>query len=178
TRVTQLIRLGHCSGRSYRVSPAWWRTVRLGNQKGPPTVTSVTTPTTRAVAADPVALKRLGNAFCEAKLLLTATELGLFTVLDAGPATTEEIRATLKLGERGVRDFLDALVALGLLVRTAGRYRNGPAAEQFLVRDKESYSGGFLERANRMLYPAWGNLTEALRTGAPQAQAPYSAVAA
>ncbi|WP_245589456.1 acetylserotonin O-methyltransferase [Amycolatopsis balhimycina] len=138
----------------------------------------MTTPMTRAVAADPVALKRLGNAFCEAKLLLTATELGLFTVLDAGPATAEEVRAALKLGERGVRDFLDALVALGLLERTDGRYRNGPAAGQFLVRDKESYAGGFLERANRMLYPAWGNLTEALRTGAPQAQAPYSAVAA
>jgi hypothetical protein len=28
--------------------------------------------------------------------------------------------------------------------------------------------GGFLNRANRMLYPAWGHLTEALRTGDPQ----------
>jgi hypothetical protein len=138
----------------------------------------MTRPATEPFAADPVALKRLGNAFCEAKLLLTATELGLFTMLDAGSATEDEVRSSLGLGTRGVRDFLDALVALGLLVRVDGRYDNGAAAAEFLVRGKESYSGGFLERANRMLYPAWGSLTEALRTGEPQAQAPYSAVTA
>lgn len=128
-------------------------------------------------AADPVAIKRLGNAFCEAKLLLTATELGLFTMLDAGPATVKEVRARLGLGERGVRDFLDGLVALGLLDRDGDSYANGPAASEFLVRDKDGYSGGFLERANRMLYPAWGKLADALRTGAPQVQA-HSAVLA
>jgi SAM-dependent methyltransferase len=141
-------------------------------------VTAVTKPVTGEVTADPIALKRLGNAFCEAKLLLTATELGLFSVLDTAPATADEVRAALGLGPRGVRDFLDALVALGLLTRTDDRYGNGAAAAQFLVRGKDGYSGGFLERANRMLYPAWGRLTDALRTGEPQAQAPYSAVAA
>jgi hypothetical protein len=136
-------------------------------------VTTVISASVPSLVADPVAIKRLGNAFCEAKLLLTATELGLFTMLDAGPATVEEVRVQLGLGDRGVRDFLDGLVALGLLERaretTRGdSYENGPAASEFLVRGKENYSGGFLERANRMLYPAWGKLTEALRTGAPQ----------
>lgn len=141
-------------------------------------MTTVIKPTARPVSADPVAIKRLGNAFCEAKLLLTATELGLFTLLDAQPATVAEVSAALGLGHRGVRDFLDGLVALGLLERVGGAYANGPAAGEFLVRDKDNYSGGFLERANRMLYPAWGKLADALRTGAPQAQAAYSAVAA
>jgi SAM-dependent methyltransferase len=141
-------------------------------------VTTMTKDSGRSLAADPVAVKRLGNAFCEAKLLLTATELGLFTVLDAGPASVEEVRAKLGLGDRGVRDFLDGLVALGLLERADDSYANGPAASELLVQGKDSYSGGFLERANRMLYPAWGKLTDALRTGTPQAQARHGAVLA
>ncbi len=141
-------------------------------------MTTVTDPAARSLAADPVAIKRLGNAFCEAKLLLTATELGLFTVLDSGPATVEEVRDKLGLGHRGVRDFLDGLVALGLLARTGEAYANGPAAAEFLVQGRDGYSGGFLERANRMLYPSWGKLTDALRSGAPQTQAPFSAVTA
>ncbi len=141
-------------------------------------MTAVTNRAARSLVADPVAIKRLGNAFCEAKLLLTATELGLFTVLDAGPATAEEVRAKLGLGHRGVRDFLDGLVALGLLERSGEAYTNGPAAAEFLVQGRDGYSGGFLERANRMLYPSWGKLTEALRTGAPQTQASFRAVTA
>jgi SAM-dependent methyltransferase len=43
------------------------------------------------------------------------------------------------------------------------------------VRGKDTYSGGFIERANRMLYPAWGRLTDALRSGKPQVDA-YAAV--
>jgi predicted O-methyltransferase YrrM len=141
-------------------------------------VTAVINETGSSMAADPVAIKRLGNAFCEAKLLLTAAELGLFTALDAGPATVDEVRAALGLGERGVRDFLDGLVVLGLLERAGDRYANGPAAAEFLVRDRPDYSGGFLERANRMLYPAWGKLSDALRSGSPQVQTPFRSVVA
>lgn len=143
-----------------------------------PIVTTVIKPAAPPTVADPVAIKRLGNAFCEAKLLLTAVEFGLFTVLDAAPATVEEVRAKLGLGRRGVREFLDGLVALGLIERDGETYANGSAASEFLVRGKDNYSGGFLERANRMLYPAWGKLSDALRTGEPQAQTAYGAVAA
>jgi hypothetical protein len=52
-----------------------------------------------------------------------------------------------------------------------GRYRNTPAADLFLDRAKPSYIGGMLEMANARLYPFWGSLTEALRTGEPQNEA-------
>jgi hypothetical protein len=126
--------------------------------------------------ADPTAIKQLANAFCAAKLLLSATELGLFTTLDTTTLTTAEVADALGLHPRGVKDFLDALVGLGLLSRTDGRYANTPATSTYLVRGKDTYSGGFLERANRMLYPAWGKLTDALRTGRPQAAAYTAAV--
>lgn len=109
----------------------------------------------------------LGLAFCGSKLLLSALELGVFTALAAGPLERTALRRELGLHERGARDFLDALVALGLLERDGETYANGAGAAG-LVRGP-SYAAGFLDGANHVLYPAWGGLTAALRTGAPQA---------
>src|ERR1019366_3723652 len=95
-------------------------------------------------------------------------ELGLFTVLAASPRDSDSIGAKLSLHRRGARDFLDALVALGMLDREGGRYRNSAASDLFLDRNKPSYLGGLLEMANARLYPDWGSLTETLRTGEPQ----------
>jgi SAM-dependent methyltransferase len=39
---------------------------------------------------------------------------------------------------------------------------------EYLDPDREGYLGGFLEMASRRLYPFWGSLTEALRTGERQ----------
>jgi O-methyltransferase domain len=74
----------------------------------------------------------------------------------------------LGLHDRSARDFLDALVALKLLDRQEGRYSNTPETDLFLDREKASYVGGLLEMANSRLYPNWGLLTEALRTGRNQ----------
>jgi hypothetical protein len=43
---------------------------------------------------------------------------------------------------RSVGDFLDALVALGMLDRKAGKYRNTPETDLFLDRNKPTYIGG------------------------------------
>ena len=74
----------------------------------------------------------------------------------------------LGLHRRAARDFLDALVALGMLERDGDTYSNTQAGALFLDREKPTYIGGLLEMANARLYPFWGNLTEALRTGEPQ----------
>jgi len=72
---------------------------------------------------------------------------------------------------RGTTDWLDALVSLGMLERTEGAYANTAATDLFLDRAKPSYLGGILEMANARLYPFWGSLTEALRSGRPQNEA-------
>lgn len=120
---------------------------------------------------DPSAIIALGTAFWGAKTLLTAVELGVFSELAGGALPLEELRRRLGLHERGARDFLDALVALGMLDREGGRYANTAATDRFLDRAKPSYVGGLLEMANARLYPFWGALTEALRTGEPQNEA-------
>jgi hypothetical protein len=119
-------------------------------------------------AASPEPILELGLAFFGAKALLSAVELGLFTELAREPLDAAALRQRLGLHERGALDFLDALVALGLLERGEGCYRNMPAADRHLDRAKPGYLGGQLEMANARLYPFWGSLTEALRTGRPQ----------
>src|ERR687894_1003205 len=113
---------------------------------------------------------QLGSAFWASKALLSAVELGLFTELAAaGPLDTATLRTRLGLHGRGTHDFLDALVSVDMLQRLDdGRYANTPETELYLDRQKPSYIGGILEMANRRLYPFWGRLTEALRTGLPQ----------
>lgn len=115
---------------------------------------------------------QLGAAFWGSKTLLSAVELGIFTTLaEAGPLTLDEIRARVGLHERSARDFLDALVALGMLHRLSDAYANTAETELYLDRAKPTYVGGILEMMNGRLYGFWGNLTEALMTGAPQNEA-------
>ncbi len=114
----------------------------------------------------PDAILQLGFGFWGSKTLLSAVELGLFTELaDAGPLDGEALRERLGLHPRSATDFLDALVALGMLEREDGRYANTPATDLYLDRAKPTYVGGMLEMANARLYRFWGSLTEGLRTG-------------
>ena len=119
----------------------------------------------------PQRIMQLGLGFWGSKTLFSAIELWVFTELAKGDLEGEVLTERLQLNPRGGRDFLDALVALGLLKRIDGQYSNTPETDQFLDRNKPSYIGGMLEMANDRLYPFWGSLTEALRTGEPQNEA-------
>lgn len=116
----------------------------------------------------PANIIQIGLGFMASKTLLSAIELGVFTELTNGPLELSELSARLKLHERSARDFFDALVALKMLERDSGLYRNTAESDLFLVRTKLSYLGGMLEMANERLYPFWGSLTEGLRNGKPQ----------
>ncbi len=116
----------------------------------------------------PDKILQTGLAFWPAKALLSAIEMRLFTELAHGSERFEPLCGRLGLHSRSARDFLDTLVALGFLTRSGDRYANTPETDLFLDRTKPSYVGGILEMANQRLYPFWGHLTEALRTGQPQ----------
>lgn len=120
----------------------------------------------------PSRIMETATAFFASKALLSAVKLGVFTALSGKSLSGKEIQDALNLHDRGVYDFLDALVALGFLNREGlldtARYTNAPETELFLDRNKPTYIGGFVEMANDRLYPFWGSLEEALLTGKPQ----------
>lgn len=119
-------------------------------------------------AITPDHILKTGLAFWPAKTLLSAVEMALFTELEKHPGDLATVQGRMGLHPRGARDFLDALVALGFLRREGGVYRNTPETSLFLDKAKPSYIGGILEMSNNRLYPYWGALTTALRTGEPQ----------
>jgi hypothetical protein len=120
----------------------------------------------------PARIIQLAVGFWGPRTLISAAELGLFTVLANGPLGEADLRRSLGLHPRSARDFLDTLVALGMLAKNKkGLYANTPETDAFLDRGKPSYIGGFLEMAGARLYPFWGSLTEALQTGQPQNEA-------
>jgi O-methyltransferase domain/Dimerisation domain len=118
--------------------------------------------------ARPDHILQIGTGFMASKTLLSAVEMEVFTELAKRPETLEGLSGRLGLHPRSARDFLDALVALNFLERRDGVYYNTPSTDLFLDKRKASYIGGILEMANLRLYPFWGELTTALRTGQPQ----------
>ena len=126
----------------------------------------------------PARIMEVGMAFWPAKVLLSAVELGLFTEIGAYSKTGRELQDALGLHPRANPDFFDTLVALRFLERDGdgpeARYRNTVETALFLDRSNPHFIGGFLEMANARLYPFWGDLTEALRTGSPQNEVKHS----
>ena len=122
--------------------------------------------------ADPSHIMQIGSGFWPSKVLLSAVELELFTLLGSGSLTGQEIGDKLGLHPRAIWDFLDGLVALGLLDRDGdggdGRYRNTNDTAVFLDKNSPQYIGGILEMFNARLFLFWADLTEALKTGEPQ----------
>ena len=117
----------------------------------------------------PDRIMELGHAFFASRALLSAVELGVFTTLADGPLDLEALRKRVGIHDRGTRDFLDALVALGMLVRHKdGRYANSPETGLYLDRNKPTYVGGLLESFSADRYGLWVSLTTGLRSGMPQ----------
>ena len=84
--------------------------------KGPPT----------SEQATPERIMQLGLGYWGSKTLLSAVEIGLFTELAKGSLDFETLAERLMLHPRSARDFLDALVSLGMLERDGDRYANTP----------------------------------------------------
>lgn len=123
------------------------------------------------VELTPEHIMQTGLGFWSSKALLSAIEMGVFTELSNGPQEFGKLSGRLGLHPRSARDYLDALVALGFLQRSDGRYSNTPETDLFLDRRKPTYIGGMLEMANARLFGFWNHLTEALRTGKQQNEA-------
>jgi len=120
---------------------------------------------------DPTRIFQLGEGFMASKTVLSAVELDLFTVLGNAEMTGRQIGDKLGLHPRAIPDFPDTLVALGMLDRDDEpdpRYRNTSETAAYLDKASPTYLGGVLEMCNARLYGFWGDLTEALRTGAAQ----------
>lgn len=116
---------------------------------------------------DPRRILEITSAFYDSCVLFSASDLGVFAYLaEKGSADAAAVADGCSLSERGCRLLLDGCVALGLLAKQDGKYSNTPEVAMFLVPG----APGDLSRAiryNRDVYPAWGKLSEFVKTGEP-----------
>ncbi|QEU97157.1 methyltransferase domain-containing protein [Streptomyces kanamyceticus] len=117
----------------------------------------------------------LASGFWSFKTYAGAIEIGLFDLLaDGHELTVEEVSAQLGIAVRPADLLLAGCASLGLLEKTGVRYRNAALAEEFLIKGRPYYFGGFVRYLDRREYPAWRHIVEALRTNRPQTWTPGS----
>ncbi len=100
-------------------------------------------------------------AFEKSRILLTAVELKIFTHLSSKLLTVEELTEKISAEKNPLERLLNALVAMGYLRKTKGKFYNSKASEEYLVEDKE----GFLEMIPHLdfLWDNWSNLTQKIK---------------
>ena len=119
----------------------------------------------------PDGILQIATGFMAAKQLFVATEIGLFGHLADAPATLDELAERAGVPRRTVRISADAMVALGLVERSGDHYRNAPAAATFLSGQGPADLRPIVRFWNRISYPTWVHLEEAIRSGqAPNRQ--------
>jgi len=122
--------------------------------------------TAQLTAMNRQALITLLESYRPARALMAAVEVGVFDGLAAGAATVEELAGRLELPARSLGILLNACRVMGMLEMEAGRYRNAPAAEAYLVEGKPTYIG-HAAKLESMFFWHWGSLTDTIRSGAP-----------
>lgn len=108
-------------------------------------------------------IKQIADGFRQSRILLTAFELRLFTILDKKMLTAQEIAELTNTNPRAVDRLMNALTAFGLLHKKNGKFFNSFAASEFLVAGKKEFMGN-LAHSNH-LWKTWSNLTESVKTG-------------
>lgn len=107
---------------------------------------------------------RQACSYWQSKILLTALRLDLFTVLADQALSAAALAARLGAAERGLTTLLDALVALGLLVKQDHHYANTPFANVALDRTKPSFCG-YMPLFDAHCWELWGRLEDTIRSG-------------
>jgi predicted O-methyltransferase YrrM len=113
-------------------------------------------------------IDNLARGFMASRIILTAVELDLFGILGEAAMSAEELARALSANPRGVEILANALVALDLLTKEEGRFRNSPTSLKYLSSQSVRFRGGGLHHMAN-LWRSWDRLTEVVKKGGPSA---------
>ncbi len=104
-------------------------------------------------------IQHIARGFSRSRILLTAVELDIFTLLAESPLTAVEVIKRLKSDLRATTIFLDALAAMDLLVKENDSYCTDPELVPVLTEGyDESILPSLMHTAH--LWKTWSQLTE------------------
>ena len=102
-------------------------------------------------------------AFQRSRVLLTAYELDIFTMLGENSKSAQAIAQELNADNPALERLMNALVSLDLLEKIGRKYRNTKASYTLLVRGNPNYMSN-LNHMNFM-WDRWTTLTETIMKG-------------
>jgi ubiquinone/menaquinone biosynthesis C-methylase UbiE len=108
-------------------------------------------------------IRATAYAFQGSRILLTAYELGIFSVVSDRTVSSHDVAGALGTDWRATDRLMNALAAMGLLAKEQDTFRNSPSASRFLVPSGPDYMSGLMHTVH--LWDTWSTLTEAVRTG-------------
>ena len=91
--------------------------------------------------AGPETINRIADGAYPALAMLAGMQLDLFTPLEHGPMTAEEIAQAIGVGSAKLKPLLYALVAADLLTVDGDWFANTPESAHFLVSGRPEYIG-------------------------------------
>ncbi len=110
----------------------------------------------------PEKILRLARDFMESRILLSGAELNVFTVLSEGPLTAKEVSSRIGADLRALVILLDALAAMGLLIKKGETYRCDAALAPLLSKGHpRSVLPMVLHAAH--LWRRWSRLTDVVQ---------------
>jgi 2-polyprenyl-3-methyl-5-hydroxy-6-metoxy-1,4-benzoquinol methylase len=109
-------------------------------------------------------LRLLANAFRESRLLLSAIELKVFSVLDKHMMTSEEVAKKINANSKATDRLMNALCGFELLKKVKGKFYNSDLSAKYLVEGKPEFMGNLYHTNN--LWNSWSNLTDSVVKGA------------
>ena len=104
----------------------------------------------------------LTRGFMASRVLISAAELDLFTLLTPKPLTADALAETIGADLRGITILLDALSALGFLVKTNGTYQTEPSVAPLLSSDTPTSTLPMILHMGSV-WQNWSNITEIVR---------------
>ena len=119
-----------------------------------------------AASLSPESIMGTVAGFQQARVLLSAAQLDVFTHLAGGRKSAAELAHALHADTRALTYLLDALAGIGLLHKDAAGYWNAPAALGLLVRGAPGSVLAALEHFAHV-WDRWSTLTTVVRTGRP-----------
>ena len=111
-------------------------------------------------------LLEVSGSYWHACTLHAGVKLDLFSRIEAGDNTAEDIAGGLGYDVRGVTVLLDALAAMGLIIKAEARYSNTQTGKSLLVKESPQYIGHMIMHHHHLVEP-WSHLDAAVSTGKP-----------
>jgi SAM-dependent methyltransferase len=103
------------------------------------------------------------RAFMRSRIILTAAELDLFTIIEDSPTTAEKIADRFGFNSRALERVLDCLVTFGLLQKNERTYSLTKKGAPYSSKHAASELAMLLHMSH--LWESWSGLTEVVKNG-------------